>query len=610
MVCTHLTSNHAAKHLEPLKGGKIPIEILVRGKDAEQNVKQFQRCLEILKESGKKVGVIGKDNAAGKFIDEWKAAYGEILKDVEEVDISAALSIAAFAIKDEHELISMRSASRACTELLANYFVEQMSSVLDSEKKVSHSDLAAKVDKKLDDEAFFKRKEAKLPADFDNVQLDLVYGPIVQSGAAFDIKLSAQVDDKPLQAGVIIAGIGLKYKTYCSILARTYLVDPTPTQEANYKLLLGVRDVLISEAQEGVILKDLYGKALSLIRSKKPELEKHFVKTAGNGIGLEARDTTLAINAKNTRKLRDGMTLCISVGFTELENPKAQDKQSKTYALLLTDTIRVKSKERAGNFTAAAASDQGTISFFFNDDAEEEKPKSKPKSNRDENIGAVATSNITSTKLRDTKKNQPDESAEARRQVHQKELATKKQEEGLEQYTEATGAANGVSQKKFKKFESYKRDNQFPSRVDRLEILVDHKASTVILPIMGRPVPFHINTIKNASKSDEGDYAFLRINFLSPGQGVGRKDDQPFEDPNAHFVRSMTFRSSDTEHLENISQQITELRKNAVRREQEKKDLADVVEQDKLVEIRSKLDIPKIKAWWITNHTRSQTPET
>lgn len=45
---------------------------------------------------------------------------------------------------------------------------------------------------------------------------------------------------------------------------------------------------------------------------------------------------------------------------------------------------------------------------------------------------------------------------------------------------------------------------------------------------MGRAVPFHIHTIKNASKSDESEWSFLRINFPSPGQGVGRKNDQPF----------------------------------------------------------------------------------
>ena len=105
---------------------------------------------------------------------------------------------------------------------------------------------------------------------------------------------------------------------------------------------------------------------------------------------------------------------------------------------------------------------------------------------------------------------------------------------------------------------------------------------------MGRPVPFHINTIKNVSNNDEGEYTHLRFNFLSPGQGVGRKDDQPFEDPQAHFVRSLTIRSKDRDRLSDVSAQITELRKSAVRRDQEQKEMEDVVEQEKLIEIRNR----------------------
>lgn len=41
-----------ASYLEPLKGGKIPVEIFVRGKDAEANAKQFQTCLETIKTAG------------------------------------------------------------------------------------------------------------------------------------------------------------------------------------------------------------------------------------------------------------------------------------------------------------------------------------------------------------------------------------------------------------------------------------------------------------------------------------------------------------------------------------------------------------------------------
>jgi len=469
---------------------------------------------------------------------------------------------------------------------MAEFFVEEMSEILDGEKKVTHKELAERIDKKIDDAKFFQNLKSKLPADFDASQLDWIYGPLVQSGGIYDLKLTAQSDTNALHAGTIIAGLGLRYKSYCSIVARTYLVDPNESQESNYKLLLSIHEAVMKDAREGVPVKDLYNKALGIIKTKKPEMEKHFLKVAGGGIGIETRDNTLNINSKNVRTLQDGMTLCISTGFADLQNPDPQDKKSKVYSLLVSDTIRIRRDQDPANFTSSAPSDLGSTSFFFKDDEEEEQAQ-KSKNKKDPKVGAVAASNITKTKLRAERTTQSNEGAEAKRREHQRELAQRKQQEGKAQYSQAMGTENGVAQKKFKKFESYKRDNQFPSRVKDLMIVVDSKAATVVLPILGRPVPFHINTIKNASKSDEGEFAYLRINFLSPGQGVGRKDDQPFEDATAHFVRSLTFRSKDGDRMQDIAQQITELRKNSVRREQEKKELEDVVEQDKLVEIRS-----------------------
>ena len=483
----------------------------------------------------------------------------------------------------------MRNASKACIALMNPYFVEEMSNVLDEEKKVKHSTLANKVDGKLDDTKFWTTVELpsklKMPSDFDPSQLDWTHGPIIQSGGKFDLKMTAQVDDENLHAGVILASMGLRYKSYCSLIARTYLVDPNKSQESNYKLLLQVHNLVIKEIQDGVNAKDIYAKALALVKTKKPELEKNFLKNVGAGIGIETRDSTLILNGKSTRSLKDGMTLCVTTGFSDIENPNPQDKKSKIYSMVLTDTVRVTSSEPV-IFTKDAPSDLDATSFFFKDDEEPEPTPKKAK--KDSAVGAVATKNITKTKLRAERTTNVDEGAEARRREHQKELAQKKQDEGLERFAEVTGDQNGATVKKFKRFESYKRDNQFPPRVRDLAIVMDQKNSTIVLPIMGRPVPFHIQTIKNASKSDEGDFAYLRINFLSPGQGVGRKDDQPFEDASAHFVRSLTFRSHDGDRLQDIANQIGNMKKDAVKREQEKKEMEDVVEQDKLIEIRSK----------------------
>jgi nucleosome binding factor SPN SPT16 subunit len=85
----------------------VPVEILVRGKDAEENKKQFETCLDTMKKAGKKVAVLKKDNTAGAFADEWKAAFNEAgFKEEDQVDLAAILSNAALSVKDEKELVS------------------------------------------------------------------------------------------------------------------------------------------------------------------------------------------------------------------------------------------------------------------------------------------------------------------------------------------------------------------------------------------------------------------------------------------------------------------------------------------------------------------------
>ncbi|KAF2110330.1 FACT complex subunit-domain-containing protein [Lophiotrema nucula] len=578
-----VTTKKKASYLEPLKGGKVPVEILVRGKDAEENKKQFQTCIDTIKNAGKKVAVLKKDNSTGGFADEWKAAFQAAdIKEDDQVDLALILSNAALSVKDEKELRLIRDASRASSALMTNYFVDEMSTILDEEKKISHRALSDKVSNKIDDQNFFKKQ--KLASNFDTAQLDWLTPPTVQSGGSYDVKFATEPDDTNLHAGVIIAGLGLRYQTYGSMVARTYMVDPNKSQEANYKLLLSIHELIIASMKDGVVAKEVYNKALNSLKSKKPEFEKHFPKNVGYGIGTENKDATLLLSGKNLRVLKDGMTFVVSTTLTDLENPSPQDKKSKSYSLVLTDTVRIlAAPQAAAIFTKDTPSDLGEVSFFFGDD---EEPEQKPKKKAER--PSIAASNITKTRTRHERPTNQDAEKEAQRREHQKELHQKKQHNGLETYGAGAASLNGTEEKKFKKFESYKRDNQLPATVARLEIVVDKKNLTVILPIMGRPVPFHIHTIKNASHTPEADFTSLRINFLSPGQGVGRKDDQPFEDPNAHFIRSLTFRSHDVNRIENITRDITDLKKDVVRREQEKKQMEDVVEQDKLIPIKSR----------------------
>jgi nucleosome binding factor SPN SPT16 subunit len=453
-----------------------------------------------------------------------------------------------------------------------------MSTILDEEKKVSHEKLSNKV-RDLVEKDNGKWFSKNMPKDFDVNSIDWAVHPVVQSGGSYDLKFSAESDDKNLHAGVIIAGLGCRYNTYNSFLARTYLVDPSKAQEANYKLLLSVHNSTIHNIKDGAIASDIYSKALAQVKAKEPELASHFVKSVGYGIGLELQDKNLTLSAKCSRQVKDGMTLVVITGFSNLENKEATDKRGKVYSLCLADTIRVASGE-AVIFTAKDAPSDWDNTSFIIEEPQEPTPK---KSKRDNRIGAVAQSNIQSSRLRKDRQANHDAEKESARRDHQKELHERKQKQGLEKYAKGTNGVNGTEEKKFKRFESYKREDDFPTRVKELGIVLDPKRATIVLPILGRPVPFHINTIKNASCAAEGEYTSLRINFLSPGQGVGRKDDLPFEDPSAQFVRSLTYRSTNATRMEDFSTKITDMKKESVRREQEKKQMEDVVEQDKII---------------------------
>lgn len=148
----------------------------------------------------------------------------------------------------------------------------------------------------------------------------------------------------------------------------------------------------------------------------------------------------------------------------------------------------------------------------------------------------------------------------------------------------------------------------------------DKKYETVILPVYGIPVPFHIMTIKNISQSVEGDYTYLRINFFCPGTGL------TFQNPEAFFIKELwvkvkyylkilnfilyfifrTYRSSNirvpgeqaSSNLMTSFHMIKELQKKFKTREAEEKEKENLVKQDTLILSVNKNN-PKLKDLYI-----------
>lgn len=57
--------------------------------------------------------------------------------------------------------------------------------------------------------------------------IDSCYTPLIMSGGKYDLKPGENNDDEPLHFGTICCAVGARYKSYCSNVARTYLVDPS-----------------------------------------------------------------------------------------------------------------------------------------------------------------------------------------------------------------------------------------------------------------------------------------------------------------------------------------------------------------------------------------------
>jgi len=474
---------------------------------------------------------------------------------------------------------TMQMAGKVSAAVMKNYFLEEMSIIIDEEKGMTHEQLTAKIDAVFGDNVEKFATKLRFPkVEVD--ALDWCYTPIIQSGGVYDLKPSAYSNDNNLHEGTILCSLGARYKSYCSNIARTYMIDPTKEQEKNYQFLLDLQHHILGYLRDGVKGKDIYGRAYQYIKNRRPDLESHFLKNVGFGIGIEFRESTLVLNAKNERVLRSGMVVNLVLGFQNLETKETEDLRNKTYALLVSDTVQI-TNGHPFIFTDDAPKDIASVFFYFDD--EEEKPE-KPKE-AIKPVAAVKSSAILKSKTR-SEGLEDELPQEARRKQHQKQLAQQKQEEGLARFSTGDGDLNLAPKKTFRKFESYRKDTQLPKETASLKILVDHKNQSIILPIYGLPVPFHIYTLKNVSKNDEGEYVYLRLNFITPGQTMVKKDESPFEDPTATFVKSMTYRSTDQYRMNEIYRQITDLKKLSLKKEAELKDIADIVQQDKLVEVK------------------------
>lgn len=598
-----LASKKKIEFLKQIEGSKdetdLPqIKLLVKDK-SDKDKANYETIWEVMKGSkeGKTVGVFAKDNFKGEFCDSWRSFMKG--KEMEQIDISTALGY-ILAAKEEPEVLTVKKACLVTVDVFTKYLKDHIMEVIDADKKVKHAKLSEGVEQALTDK--------KYVSGVDTSQLDMCYPAIIQSGGNYSLKFSAVSDKNHLHFGAIICSLGVRYKSYCSNIVRTLLVNPSEKLQDQYNFLVNMEEEMLKTMVPGTKLSDIFNKGMEYAKKEQPTLVDKLTKTFGFAMGLEFRDNSLIIGPKCNAKLKKGMVFNLNIGLSSLENKNASDKEGKTIALFIGDTVLINEDESPASILTQSKKKVKNIGIFLKDDdsEEDEEVQSTQKSKKQSSHEILESRGKRTTVLEN--KLRSEHSSEEKRKQHQKELALALNEKAKERLARQSGGKE--AEKVRKSTVSYKSVNQMPREpeIKDLKLYVDRKYETVIMPIFGIPVPFHISTIKNISQSIEGDYTYLRINFFHPGATMGRNEGGNYSHPDATFVKEVTYRSINTKEPGEISapssnlntafRLIKEVQKRFKTREQEEREKEDLVKQDTLVLSQNKGN-PKLKDLYI-----------
>ncbi|XP_043281320.1 FACT complex subunit spt16 isoform X2 [Venturia canescens] len=578
---------------KPEDTGVPTVKLLVRDR-ADEDKANFAKLIEVIKGSkkGKTLGVFSKENYPGAFMDAWRAVLRK--ESFETIDVSAAIAY-VMSPKEDSEILTVKKACLVTSDVFTKYLKDQIMEIIDSDRKVKHSKLAEGVDQAISNK--------KYVTGVDVTQVDMCYPAIIQSGGNYTLKFSVVSDKNVLHFGVIVCSLGARYKSYCSNIVRTLMVNPTKVIEDNYNFLLNVEEEILKKLTAGTKISAVYEAGVKYVKTEKPSMIDHLTKNFGFAMGIEFRESSLLVGPKTHAILKKGMVFNINVGLANLTNPDASDREGKTYALFIGDTVMVNEGQPATNLTPSKKKIKN-VGIYLKDDEEEEEEEGSGKENeaKPEILGRGKRSAVIESKLR------TEHSSEEKRKQHQKELAQQLNEIAKARLAQQSG---GKEEEKVRKSTvSYKSLGHMPkeTEVKELKLYVDKKYETVILPIFGIPVPFHISTIKNISQSVEGDYTYLRINFFHPGATMGRGEGGVYPQPDATFVKEVTYRSTNTKEPGEISapssnlntafRLIKEVQKKFKNREAEEREKEDLVKQDTLVLSQNKGN-PKLKDLYI-----------
>ena len=574
----------ARETIESSIKGKLTVHVKPKNEDGSA---QVEALVKILQEKCAKVGACAKELKEGNLMQMAVEKLGGAEK---LADVTSGIAC-VLSRKDEKEMKFVDNAVKLCSESM-KFAVREVENAIEEELKISH----VKLSEKTEDAILAPAKTLGLK-DISNEDVDICYPPIFQSGGEYDLKYNAVCSEKKLHFGstpaVIHVSLGARHTQYCANIGRTYLIDPTETQEAVYEACLKAQKAAVEALQPGKSCKDVYAAAQKALEEAEKENEKlkdmnlssKLNKNVGSILGLEFKDAFYMLSGKCESAIEEGMIFNVALGVNGLEETSADEKaRSRHYAIMIADSVQVTAEGSSNKELTTSTKKLSDISYAVNESDES-----------DEEDGAEEDKDIANTGARGgvilDAKTRGDEAvtakAEEDRQRKQKALADKKNAETYDRLMNAQndvekgGKGAGASAD----FVAYKSITDVPAPRKELVIAIDNDREAVLLPVCGMLVPFHVLAIKSCSVSQDAGASFIRINFQVP-MGTSAAANAGYlpaiRFPNSIFLKELSYRSSDPKHANFVVNEIKTLRRNVVARETERAERATLVRQAKL----------------------------
>eukprot|EP01080_Neovahlkampfia_damariscottae_P005046 gene5046-8642_t len=534
-----LTGKKKAKVLSELKCENYEIEVFEK---TENNDKTFEKMIEEIK--NKKIGMLTqekKEEKEGSIISEW---YKK-LDGIEKIPLQKSLED-LYSVKQNDEIDFIKKSSNFVAKTIKNFVQPELESLIVNDKSITHKKLSDLIEEKV----------------IQNENFDVCFPPLIQSGSKYSSEIPSE---ESLKFDTIICKLGTKYQGYCSIIERTFMIDASKDQEDDYHLLEKIYKFIFSTIKINMKLNEIYEKTIDFIKKENEDMLKFFSKSIGFGIGLEKKEKNLEINETNEYQIQKGNVFVISISI---------EKPGK-YKISLSDTILMNQEEKIELLTKGVEYAYAEVSYSIDDEEEQ----------LNEEVTQLDKHDILAE---GSKRKKETDLAENRRKKQQEELLKKKREESKN--------SKVVKAKKGDKYSldeslgkneifSYDSISEMPQKKNN-RIEIDDKNETILLPINGNHVPFHIASIKNVSKSEEGEYIYFRINFKNFGN-IGQVYAPTKIFPDSIFLKEISIRSKDPKNIILMNKLITALKKKVTQKEK------DIIEQQGIIQ-QEKLELLKV----------------